>query len=191
MANDQRSTTRSAALLSASGFTLTEVVVAILLTGIIVTGTFSAILITKKTPEVSTNRVLAAMSQRQLLETLQNYQTASYCSSSVAVNALCPSNDPTWIMGPNGNWALPGDTCQACSGPTCGCNQPQCASGPGCYALETNCSHDVTDLLPSFMSGPPYFAKMCYTVVNTDNSGVQDNFRPEVSVQLLWNESQE
>ena len=196
MANDERPTARSASVVrasprslrllkggsvpsrphSASGFTLTEVIISILLTGIIVTGTFSAVLVAKKTPQISTNRVSAALAERQLLETLQNYQTASYQGSDAG-------------SGPGGSWHLPGDRCTLCTVPNCGCAAADC--GAGCYALQTGCTHDVSDLLPQFMKDSPYFAKMCYTVSNLDGSGAQENFRPQVTVNIQWNEVQE
>jgi len=199
MANDERPTARSASVVrasprsqrlwkggsvpsrphSAAGFTLTEVVISILLTGIIVTGTFSAVLVAKKTPQISTNRISAALAERQMLETLQNYQTASYQGSDAG-------------SGPGGSWHLPGDRCSVCAAPNCpDICEAVGACGAGCYALQTGCSHDVSDLLPQFMKDSPYFAKMCYTVSNLDNTGAQENFRPQVTVKIQWTEVQE
>ena len=201
MANDQWSS--ASAFLKrntgtrSSGFTLTEVVVAILLTGIIVTGTFTALLVTKKTPEASTNRVLASLAARRVLDSLQEFQTASYGTE----RAGCPSNDD-WCKGPapNGGWALPGDSCQACAlspgvnQAGCGCDPstyPSCPGGAGCYALKTGCTHDVTNLLPATMSGLPTAARMCYVVTRLDSSANQSDARPQVTVSVQWVESQE
>lgn len=164
-----------------AGFSLLEVLVAVLLTAIIVTGTFSGLLTTRKNAGRSDNRVLAAIAQRQLLETLQNYQTASNLGS-----------DATSGPGGGGNsWHLPGDACKPCSGPNCSpsCGSNACAAS--CYALDVACAHTVTtQYMPARLQNPPLNGQMCYTVTDESGAGGGDltKFQPRVNVYILWNE---
>lgn len=189
MANDERPSD-AAVLNTQSGFSLVEMVVAILLTAVIVTGTFSALLLTKANLGNSDNQMSINFVQRQLLETLKNYQSAS----------IAGPNNVDYNSGPNqrgscgSTWCLtpPGESGTACSGANC---PASCASGAcqaNSYALQTGCGHNVTKWLPQAIQGAPYNGVMCYTVTDTSglNSADQSQFRPQVNVTVQWTEPQ-
>lgn len=95
------------------GFTLIEVVVAMLLTLVMATGVLSALVTARMSVGRTQRRAAAAQAVRRLAETLKAYQTA----------------DTTLVPGPGGwpnGWGLPGDSC--------GC----AAFQPGVHALNAS-----------------------------------------------------
>ncbi len=137
------------------GFTLVEVVIAMLLTAIIVSGVFSLAL-TIRSGNVQTDRKLIAdQYARQLTSMLKSYVTAD-CTGNPATTAMAPLNASgvhSWslsnVEGPGG---LISDSC-----------------GASCYALESG-YHVLTNFIPpaasnaELNSGSPYNAKICYNV---------------------------
>jgi Tfp pilus assembly protein PilW len=191
--------------LSSFGFSLVEMIIAILLTAIIVLGTFSALLMTKQDTSGGDNRILASLAERQLLEKLKNYQTADVSVSGPNLNDGTPR---TWALPRTGG--LDTDTGVTCSGPNCpaACSAsaslpPNCSSIGGCssytslwanyangqFALLPCCIHNVSRLLPASLPG----AVLCYTVTDLSSSSThstvindQTVFTPQVQVYIQW-----
>lgn len=180
---------RSTLMTARSGFSLVEMLVAILLTAIIVTATFSALLLTKADLSSSDNQMSVSQAQQQLLQTLQNYQAAS-------ISLTDANSGPN--QGGTNSWSLPTDTGAPCSGTNC---PAQCQSGAtltgcpsalaGCdsnsYALQICCIHNVTTMLPTALQNSPYNGIMCYTVTDqSGNNGAQATLMPQVNVMVQW-----
>lgn len=186
-----KSSSRSAILNGESGFSLLEVLVAILLTAIIVAATFSTLLLTQADFGSSDAQMTLGLTERQILETLKNYQSASIAGpGNLDLNSgPCQSGLPAC----QNTWSLPGDSGVACAGANC---PASCAAGnvcsAGAYALAIGCGHNVTALLPPVFQAAPFNGVMCYTV--TDESGLsagtaiadQSQFMPQVQLTVQW-----
>jgi prepilin-type N-terminal cleavage/methylation domain-containing protein len=179
----------SAIVTARSGFSLVEMLVAILLTAIIVTATFSALLLTKADLGGSDNQMTVSQAQQQLLRTLQNYQAASISGNDVNSG---PNQTGLCGSGSANTWCLtkPYESGVACSGSNCLssslCSSNVCAGNS--YALAIGCGHNVTAWLPATLQAAPFNGVMCYTV--TDQSGsspyAQSQFIPQVNVTVQW-----
>lgn len=185
MARSQRPPA-SAAVSRSAGFSLTEVMIGILLTAIIVSSVFSVSLTTRRQIGLSDDKVQAGYFEHKLMEELKNYVTASLEPGAGPGPTAGPGADPTW--------SLVNDTCQPCSGNNCGCAGQNAAGSAGCYALAPG-AHDVTAMLPANIVADPSLAnpkglsmKMCYVVTDESGSSPFDQglFRPQVQVFVQW-----
>ncbi|HVA66240.1 MAG TPA: prepilin-type N-terminal cleavage/methylation domain-containing protein [Elusimicrobiota bacterium] len=135
------------------GFTLVEVVIAMLLTAIIVTGVFSLAL-TIRAGNVHTDRKLIAdQYARQLSSVLKSYVTADCSASTVSMAPKTAAGGHSWSLT---GVASPGGVISD----SCG----------GCYALAPG-HHVLTNFLPStagaglpLAESSPYNGRICYDV---------------------------
>ena len=140
---------------STLGFSLVEVVIAVLLISVVVTSVFSVTLTAKTASKKTERRSSALAYTRQVQEMMK-----SYVREPVAAGMTDPSGGTTWQM--------PGDSCNTGLG--------TCATAT-CYAMEP-CTHDLTSLLPAtcsntvgFCSGAPVNGKITYTVTGGGAGG--------------------
>ena len=154
-----------------SGYTLIEVVIAILLTAVIVTSVFSVSL-TSKTSDVKAERKLkGAVGTRQVSSLLRNYVTGD-----LGV-ALGPGDAGGWSM------TVPskGIEDHAWNGTTCG-------GARNDYALTAG-DHCLTGVLGTFEAAP-YNARVWYRVVDRaiadPVAGCPGCSLPEVTITATW-----
>ncbi|MDO8756830.1 MAG: type II secretion system protein, partial [Elusimicrobiota bacterium] len=104
--------------LTASGFTLVEVMVAMLLTSIMVTSVFSVALSAKTGGNKGESKVKASAGARQVAALLKNYVTAETgIASTTLIKGPC--------VGATNNWSI------TCNGIVDSCP----GGGSSCYAL--------------------------------------------------------
>lgn len=151
------------------GFTLVEVIVAILVTAVVVTSVFAVAMSVKRGTAVSERRLAANNAGKHLLEKLKNYVTPELAHSGV------PWPGP----GVGSGWKLPEDNCGDCGG--------------GCYALATGCEHNASALIPQMWRDPPYGMTMKYKVYDRGGCAPYPcaTAQPQVSVKLDWDEPPE
>jgi prepilin-type N-terminal cleavage/methylation domain-containing protein len=124
---------------ASSGYTLVEVMVAMLLTSIMVTSVFSVALTVKTGGNKGERKIKAAAGARQVAAMLKNYVTGD------------PNN--TLIPGPGlgtNKWSMD-------SG---GVDDTSCSN---CYAL-TSGTHTLTGILPATFEAAPFNARVIYFV---------------------------
>lgn len=161
------------------GYTLVEVIVAMLLTSVMVSSVFSVALTAKQSGGKSERRMAAAQASRQMMNRLKSYVTGDTAS--------------TIIAGPNANngtnkWSLRDTTVSpnitdatTCTG-TCG--GVVCGAAPNVYALCPG-THTVTGILPGGLVAAPYSGTLQY-YVGTETIGGQ--LAPQVNVTINWTE---
>ena len=152
-----------------SGYTLVEVVIAMLLTSIMVSSVFSVALTAKQSGGKAERRLMATQVNRQMTGMLRNFVTADNSASS--------------LPGPNAGvnrWSM--DNAAA----TPPINDTSCLN---CYALDPG-SHTVTGILPSWFAGPPFNATLEYYVAGTvaANPPLTATTSPSVNVTVNWTE---
>ncbi|MBI3547433.1 MAG: type II secretion system protein [Elusimicrobia bacterium] len=135
-----------------AGFTLAEVMIAILLTAIVVTSVFGVCITAKQTSTRYDKKIVAKNAAQQVLAKLENYVAAAN-DSSASVLELSGPNQACGACGATSTWTLPipSDVCGGCV-----------------HALASG-AHTVTTLLPSKYQVSPYSMTMTYTV--TDLNG--------------------
>lgn len=151
------------------GFTLVEVVVAMLVTAVVVTSVFAVAMTVKRGTAVSERRVAANNAGKELLEKLKNYVTPE---------------TGTWPgPGVGGSWRLPEDSCGTCPA--------------GCYALRVGCEHDASSLIPARWRAAPYNMTLRYQVYVIENPPGScggalpcGTGQPQIEVRLRWDEPQ-
>lgn len=146
------------------GFTLAELMVALLIAAIMISAVLSVTLSSKLNIKKSGAKADVLSSAQSVLDALKNYVV-----------------DPTQIASLPSGGVLPGDDCGAGSGGSL------CSGAPNCYALAPGCVHDVTSLLPAYLREASYGARMSYVVTNPTFNGVQVS---SVTVSLTWNPPQ-
>lgn len=160
------------------GYTLVEVVIAMLLTSIMVSSVFSVALSAKQAGGKAERRLAAAQVTKQVTSMLKNYVTGDQ-------NSVTPG-----LMGPNANngtnrWSIVDATVTpqicVCSGIPGGC-VPSCAASP--YAL-TPGTWTVSGILPSWLAAAPYNGTLKYYVGNETVSG---DPVPQINVTVDWTE---
>lgn len=151
-----------------SGYTLIEVMVAMLLTSVMVTSVFSVALTVKTGGNKGERKMKAAAGARLVASQLKNFVTGD------------PAN--TVIPGPGtgtNKWSMTGGTVtDACACTACAAN---------CYALAPG-SHTLTGILNATFEGAPFNARVIYFVTATDTitDGVNTRPIPSVSITTTW-----
>lgn len=157
-----------ARLRSSAGYTLVEVMVAMLLTSIMVTSVFSVALTVKTGGSKSERKLKAAAGARQISAMLKNYVTGETGTAST-------TNGNGTIAGPGvgaNNWSITGNgIVDACPG-----------GGSSCYALAQG-THTLTGVLGTFENAP-YNARVSYFVDAT--TLVNGRPVPAVSITTTW-----
>jgi len=155
---------------SEEGYTLVEVMVAMLLTSIMVTSVFSVALTVKTGGGKGESKMKAAAMTRQISAILKNYVTAETGSASTAL-----------IPGPCGgaanNWSM------TCNGITDNCP----LGGSACYALDPG-THTLSGVNPAFEATPllgGQNARTSYFVVTNIIGGQRV---PIVVITTTWDE---
>ncbi len=145
------------------GYTLVEVMVAMLLTSIMVTSVFSVALTVKTGGSKGERKIKAAAGARQIAGQLKNFVTG----------------DPTdtWLAGPGtgaNKWSMDGG----------GIDDTSCVD---CYALTAG-SHTLTGVLPVEFEAAPFNARVTYFISITDTitDGVNIRPVPSVSITTTW-----
>lgn len=123
--------------ISKEGYTLVEVMVAMLLTSIMVTSVFSVALTVKTGGGKGESKMKAAAMTRQISAVLKNYVTAETgAASTFTIPGPCGGAANNWSMTCNGIT----DTCPG--------------GGTSCYALAPG-THTLSGVNPTFEAAPP------------------------------------
>ena len=138
MAQARRSRPISPRRASEEGYTLVEVMVAMLLTSIMVTSVFSVALTVKTGGGKGESKIKAAAMTRQVAAVLKNYVTAETGTASTAAPFAGPCG------GAANNWSM------TCNGVVDACP----LGGSSCYAL-ANGTHTLTGINPAFEAAIP------------------------------------
>ncbi|MFI5347298.1 MAG: type II secretion system protein J [Elusimicrobiota bacterium] len=164
------------------GYTLVEVIVAMLISCVMVTAMFTVVLTTKQSTGKSDRHLIAAQAARQITSQLRSYTTG--CGCSMATNGLCSNTNfaCTFMTGPN--------TCRAGVATWyIGCPTalpvPIVDSRGDVYALSAGL-HIITGLLPAWFEAAPYSATVQYNVTIISPPSVPSY--PQVDVNVLWTE---
>ena len=158
-----------------AGYTLVEVVVAVLISAIMVTAVFSTALTSKTSSGKSDRRLIASQAARQLTSRLRQFVTGCGCDINTGI---CPSPQCTTILGPTNragvaSWYL--------NDPT---GSPAITDSMGdVWAMRCG-QHTVTGLLPAWFEAAPYNARLVYTVSNCAGGDTP----PLVTVNVPWTE---
>lgn len=159
-----------------TGYTLVEVVVAVLLTSIMVTAVFSVALTSKQGNVKTEHKMIASQATRRLSAALRNFVTGCDCDTATGI---CDMTSCTFL-GPTPrpdrfSWCL--------NDPTNGIFDDR----GDVWAL-TDGLHRVTGvgMLPAWFQAAPYNARIEYTV---DNSALVEG-RPvsQVNITVVWTE---
>lgn len=142
-----------------AGYTLVEVVIAMLLTAIMVTSVFSVSLTAKQGGGKGGRKLLASQGAKQIANQLRNFVTGD---TSVSL-----ANPPGSAFG---GWGLTG-----VGGITDNCP----GGGTSCWALQ-NGTHTLTGVLPAAFEAAPFNARVSYYVTNTNP--------PSVTITTTWTE---
>jgi prepilin-type N-terminal cleavage/methylation domain-containing protein len=160
------------------GYTLVEVVIAMLISSIMVTAMFGVALSQKVGTTQGDHRLYADQAIRQVSSQLRAYVTGCGCS---AATGSCSSsgipNDCTMILGPN----------TANAGPaTWFFNSPSVTDSMGNVWALTNGTHVLTGVLPAWFEAAPYNARVSYVVTTVETI----NGRPvqSAAVSANWTE---
>lgn len=161
---------------SRAGYTLVEIVIAMLLTSIMVTSVFSVALTSKQSGGKSDRRLLAAQAAKRMTSQLRNFVTGCACDAGTGAcsAASCTLQGPTPRPGV-ASWYL--------NDPVNNIND----SRGDIWAL-TSGLHTITGtgVLPAWFLAAPYNASIQYTV---DNSVVIDGRPvPRVTLDVVWTE---
>lgn len=152
-----------------AGYTLVEVVIAMLLTSIMVSSVFSVALTAKTSGGKAERRLAATQVNRQMTGMLRNFVSAD--------------NTATSLPGPNtgtNRWSMDNASVVPPIDDT---------SCTDCYALDPG-SHTVTGILPSWFAAQPYNATLVYFVGGTTglSQPMSDTASPSVNVTVDWTE---
>lgn len=150
-----------------AGYTLVEVMVAMLLTSIMVTSVFSVALTVKTGGNKGEAKIKAAAGARMVAALLKNYVTAE---TGAASTTLIPGP----CAGAVNNWSI------SCNGIVDACP----GGGSNCYALAQG-THTLTGVMGDFEEPPPVGknARVSYYV----NAGTVVNGRPVPVVVITTN----
>jgi Tfp pilus assembly protein PilE len=152
------------------GYTLVEVMVAMLLTSIMVTSVFSVALTVKTGGSKGERKIKAAAGARQIAAVLKNYVTAETGTASTGIAAGTLAGP---CAGATNNWSM------SCNGVVDTC--PDATTT--CYALMQG-THTLTGVLGVTFEGAPWNARVTYYV----NAATLVNGRPvpAVSITTTW-----
>lgn len=159
-----------------AGYTLVEVVIAVLLTSIMVTSVFSVALTSKSGGGKSDRKLLASQAAKRMTSQLRNFVTGCDCDPTTGAcsAASCTIQGPT-NRGGVASWYL--------NDPA---NEVYDSRGD-VWALASG-AHTITGtgVLPQWFLNSPYFGSIQYTV---DNSAMV-NGRPmsRVTLDVVWTE---
>lgn len=149
------------------GYTLVEVVVAMLLMAIMVSSVLSLALSSRQAGGKSDRRMEAARVSRELTGLLKNYVTGDPTTNLIAgPNANNPVN--SWSLDDNTRVPPISDSC------TCG--------GPNVYALAPG-THTITGFLPGWFAATPYNATLKYYV---GSETIDGSPAPQINVTVDW-----
>ncbi len=152
---------------SDSGYTLVEVMVAMLLTSVMVTSVFSVALTVKTGGSKGERKIKASSGAKQIAAVLKNYVTGDPLTLTI----------PGPGTGPN-SWSMDGNVGN-------GVGLIDDTSCTDCYALTTG-AHPLRNILPAEFEASPYFAQLTYTVTVTDT--VNGRPVPSVTITTTWTE---
>ncbi len=149
------------------GYTLVEVMVAMLLTSIMVTSVFSVALTVKTGGSKGESKIKAGAMARQVSAMLKSYVTAETGTASTSA-----PNIPGPGTGGVNNWSITGNgIVDNCPG-----------GGTSCYALAQG-THTLSGVNPTF-EGAPWFGQVSYFVDAT--ATVNGRPVPAVSITTTW-----
>lgn len=158
----------------ASGYTILEVLVALLLSGVIISSVFSVALTSKASSGKSDRQLVAVQAARQITVQLRNFMTGCSCNFSTGV---CDATSCT-IAGPN--TARSGVATWYFNSPSA---SPAVTDSLGeVYAL-TYGAHKLTGYMPPWFESAPYNARLTYTVKASPTASM-----PQVDVAVNWTE---
>lgn len=171
-----------------AGFTLVELVVAILLAGVIAAAVFSVALTSQTGGGGKAGRkLMAAMATKQVTTQLGRY-VSGCCSIVTGSCSNCGS-----VSGPNAcagadSWSMT----NPCADSASAAGVVDTGPAPAAYALSVG-KHVLTGVLPASLEGAPYNARVSYTVTAANpisNCGWTGNtcYAPAISVSADWTE---
>lgn len=159
---------RGRARLRDAGYTLVEVMVAMLLTSIMVTSVFSVALTVKTGGNKGESKIKAAAGAKMVAALLKNYVTAE---SGAASTTLIPGP----CAGATNNWSM------SCNGIVDSCP----GGGSSCYALAPG-THTLSGVMGDFEQAPPVGKSAFVSYhVNTDLV-VNGRPVPVVTITTTW-----
>lgn len=180
------------------GYTLVEVVVALLISAIMVTSVFSVAITAKQSGGKSDRHLIATQTSRLVTSTLRNFVTGCACDFSTGACATTGVGACT-ISGP-----MPGACSLGGSVPTCTSSWSFNNGGtgvadalgnvyalkltPGCATTGGAPCHVISGLLPAWFSAAPYSATVSYNVSNPNGYAPGGRPVPKVSVYVNWTE---
>lgn len=169
-----------------AGYTLVEIVVAMLITCVMITSVLSSALSSKIGGGKNDRRLIASQAARQTTGLLKSFITgcACYIGSGLCMIPSCS------ITGP-----MPGD-CSSVSATVASCTASYSLNNPtlvppivdnrgSIYALALGL-HTIQGLLPSEFEAAPYNARVNYVVENAQT--INGRPVPKVSVTVDWTE---
>lgn len=163
------------------GYTLVEVVIAMLLACVMITSVFSVSLTSKTSGGKNDRRLIASQAVRQVTGRLRNFVTGCDCNITTgACNATsCSLQGPTPRAGA-ASWYF---NCPTCS--------PSITDSMGDKYALTLGTHTITGLLPQTFGGggfeqPPYNGRVVY-VVDAPQT-INGRPVPAVTVRVDWTE---
>jgi prepilin-type N-terminal cleavage/methylation domain-containing protein len=177
-------------VIDAAGYTLVEVIIAMLISAIMVTAMFGVGLTSKQGTGKSDRHLIAAQAARQVTSQLRNYVTGCGCGMGgvweiPAESCLVPSvpGACSLLLGPNTSNS--GYQTWYFNAPTA--TPPIIDSQGPVYALAPG-THTITGLLPSLFAGAPYNAVVDYYVSFTPGLMTLSTSTPRVDVSVIWTE---
>jgi prepilin-type N-terminal cleavage/methylation domain-containing protein len=154
------------------GYTLVEVMVAMLLCSIMVTSIFSVVLTVKTGGSKGESKIRASAGARQIAALLKNFVTAEAGTASTVA-----PNIPGPCVGAVNNWSI------TCNGVTDACP----GGGSNCYALAPG-THTLTGVMGTLFEGTPWNARVMYHVTDASGGAGIPGGRPvpAVSITTTW-----
>ena len=153
----------------ASGYTLVEVVVAMLLTSLMVTAVMSVAITTRGSGKKNVNKLTAEAGDRRLADELKNYVTGDTNPLTSDIPGPGPGTINKWsITGPN---------------PLLDVQDSMSCAPPPCYAL-ANGTHDLINFFPATFEAPPFNARISYVVTQMGTLGGRPV--PQVVITASW-----
>ena len=164
-------------IVSTSGYTLVEVIVALLISCVMVTAMFSVALTAKGGSGKSARTIIANQGLAQVTSMLRGFATGCGCDVN---SGNCPAPDCTLLSGPNvgaaNTWSMDGFSGVVAEAPA--------MSNKYAYTLGV---HTLTGVLPAWFEGPPYGAVFTYTVT-APYTTPEGRPIPKVTAKVDWTE---
>jgi prepilin-type N-terminal cleavage/methylation domain-containing protein len=163
------------------GYTLTEVVVAMLLSAVMITSVFTVALSNRQSGLNLDQRLAGGGAAQAVVGILGNYMTADPTQSMVAGPTCLPGPPPACNPGPN-SWSLTGNYYSDYYNGTAG--STAWALAPGSHTITGNPTNNPGGLLPSDPTGQViYFVS--WTPASCSTPPVATTCTPQINVTVV------